>query len=172
MKSSMRVSVVVAICAGILSAQNPGAAGPSPLLGAFLLGEWTANTDTELGHATALTSFTAELDRHIVTRRSSTTYTSGKDAGTRHDDLLILYPDEPGSAPRAIYFDSEGHVIRYAVTFPAPNTVVFESDPSQPGPRYRLTHKVTGPRMETKFEIKAPGQSEFQTYVSGVSTRK
>ena len=138
----------------------------------FLMGEWVTDTDTELGHATALSSFAPELDRQILTRRGSTSYTSGRNAGQRHDDLLIVYPEGASGGMKAIYFDAEGHVIHYTVTIPEPNTAVFDSDPAQPGPRYRLTHKVTGRQMETKFEVAAPGQANYQTYVSGVSSRK
>ena len=63
-------------------------------------------------------------------------------------------------------------MIHYNVTTPSPDTAVFESDPSHPGPRYRLTHAVKGKTMETKFEIAPPGQSQYQTYVSGRAIRK
>jgi hypothetical protein len=138
----------------------------------FLLGEWTTDTDTELGHSTAVSVFAPDLERHILTRRASSRFTSGKNAGEHHDDLLVMYAEGPQDGIRAIYFDGEGHVIHYTVAVPEPNTAVFDSDPAQPGPRYRLTHKVTGRQMETRFEVAAAGQTRYQTYISGVSTRK
>jgi len=38
---------------------------------------------------------------------------------------MVIYLE---GTPRAIYFDSEGHVIRYKISFPADESVVFESD--------------------------------------------
>lgn len=166
LKCVLRVIVGLLIGAYALSAQPPLERV------SFLVGAWTTDTDTELGHATALSTFALELDRQILTRRGSTKYTSGKLAGQQHDDLLIVYREGPDHGLKAIYFDAEGHVIRYNVTIPEPDTAVFDSDPARPGPRYRLTHKVTGRQMETKFEVAAPGKSDYRTYVSGVSTRK
>jgi len=169
MHAAHRTAAALLIAAAAAIAQNTAA--PLDRV-AFLLGDWLTHDDTELGHADAASSFTADLDRHIVVRRSTTKYTSGKNAGTKHSDLLIVYAEGTDSALRAIYFDGEGHVIHYRVTVPAANMAQFESDPAQPGPRYRLTHKVTGNRMETRFEMALPGQAEFKTYVSGVSTRQ
>jgi hypothetical protein len=172
----LQAALAFLICAGALAAQPAAqpAGAPRPPLErvGFLLGDWTTDSDTERGHATALNTFALDLDRQILTRRGSTEFSSGKNAGTRHDDLLVIYPEGPNGGIAAIYFDSEGHVIHYTVTIPEPNAAVFESDPAQPGPRFRLTHKVTGRRMETKFEIAAPGQTNYQTHISGVSTRK
>jgi hypothetical protein len=169
----VQAAFVCLACAGIVAAQSAGGSRPaaqSPLERAgFLLGEWTTHDETELGHADAVSSFASDLDRHVVIRRSSTKFTSGRNAGTGHDDLLILYVQD--SRLRAVYFDSEGHTIQYSVSFPSPNTALFESDPGQPGPRYRLTHRVTGSKMETKFEIALPGTG-FHTHVSSTSTRK
>ncbi len=60
-------------------------------------------------------------------------------SGAQHDDLMIIYAGYR-RALRAIYFDTEGHVIRYSLSFPAPDRVVFESESGPPGPRYRLTY--------------------------------
>ena len=139
---------------------------------AFLFGEWAARGDTELGAAEGVCSFTPEIGNRIVVRRSWVKYSSGRAAGTRHEDLLIIYAEDMDSRLRAVFFDGEGHVIHYNVTVPSPNEAVFESEPSQPGPKYRLTHTVTDKTLETRFEVAPPGQSKYQTYVSGSATRK
>jgi hypothetical protein len=108
----LRATLVLLIGACALSAQPP----LERIL--FLLGNWASDTDTELGHATALSTFAQELDRRILTRRGSTKYTSGKNAGQQHDDLLIVYPEGPNGGMKAIYFDAEGHVIHYTGTDP------------------------------------------------------
>src|ERR1700722_16845299 len=78
----------------------------------FLLGKWTGmagEKDTPLGAGQGGFSFQTELNGKIIVRHNQAAYTSGE----RHEDLMVIYPDAPDSKPHAIYFDSEGHVIRY-----------------------------------------------------------
>jgi len=136
----------------------------------FLLGDWTGAAgakDTQLGPGQGEFSFKAELNQKIIVRRNNAHY----DSGQQHDDLLVIYLDTPDATPHAIYFDSEGHVIRYALTFPSPQRVVFESDGSQPGPRYRLTYWMEGPSLNGRFEL-APPSAAYQTYMSWKSKRR
>jgi hypothetical protein len=138
----------------------------------FLLGNWTAaGGGSQTGEGQGAFSFTPDLDRSIVMRRNLAEYHDGPNAGTRHDDLMIVYADPSGSPLRAIYFDSEGHTIRYNVKTPVPNVAVFESDGTQPGPKYRLTYALHGKNLDGKFEI-APAGAEFKTYLSWSSVRK
>jgi len=136
----------------------------------FLVGNWTGMAgakDTQAGAGQGDFSFQPELKQKIVVRRNSANYASG----ATHDDLMIIYFDPPDSAPRAIYFDSEGHVIRYNLAFPSANRVVFESDGSQPGPRYRLTYWLEGASLNGTFEIAAaPG--EYKNYLRWTSKRR
>ena len=136
----------------------------------FLLGNWTGaagEKDTQNGSGQGAFSFQPELGRKIIVRRNNATY----DSGASHDDLMIIYMDPPDSPPRAIYFDSEGHVIRYNVAFPSANRVVFESDGSQPGPRYRLMYWMEGASLNGTFEIgMSPGA--YKNYLSWTSKKK
>ncbi len=166
----MRLLISLLICGFVLSAQT-GASTPAGQV-SFLFGEWTSKGPTQLGDAEGSSTFTPELENQVVVRRSWVKYTSGKAAGTRHDDLLIIYAEAPDTRLRAIFFDGEGHIIRYLVTVASPGKAVFESDGAEAGPRYRLTHAVTGKTMETRFEMAMPGQSGYRTYVSGTSTKK
>jgi hypothetical protein len=125
----------------------------------FLLGQWNGvagEKDTQIGAGQGAFSFELELNKKIIVRRNSASYSSG----VTHDDLLVIY-DEGG--PRAIYFDSEGHVIRYNIFVPAENRVVFESDGP---PKYRLTYWLDHGSLNGKFEI------ADKTYMSWTSTRK
>jgi hypothetical protein len=62
-------------------------------------------------------------------------------------------------------------VIQYALTFPAPQRVVFESDGTHPGPKYRLTYWAENRSLNGRFEIAAaPG--EYKTYLSWTSKRR
>ena len=145
-------------------AQTPAQANDAWKKMEFLLGAWTGiagENDTQIGAGQGVASFELDLDKKIIVRHNRASYASG----VKHDDLLIIYLDIPDSTPRAIYFDSEGHVIRYNLAFPAANRVVFESDGSQPGPRYRLTYWKDGALVDGTFEVAAkPG--EYKNYMT------
>ena len=133
----------------------------------FLLGNWAGSagqTDTQLGAGEGGFSFDLELNRKIIVRHNHAGYASG----AQHDDLMVIYLDAPDDTTRAIYFDSEGHVIRYNLTFPTSNKVIFESDGTQAGPRYRLSYWLNGRALDGKFEVAPPG-SEYKTYMSWTS---
>ena len=136
----------------------------------FVMGKWVGmagEKDTPLGAGQGGFSFEFDLNRKIIVRRNRAEYNSG----ARHDDLMVIYLDAPNDTPRAILFDTEGHTIKYNLTFPGPNRVVFESDGTQPGPRYRLTYWMNGMSLEGKFEIGAPG-SDYKQYMAWTSKRE
>jgi hypothetical protein len=139
----------------------------------FLIGEWAGDSDSDKGSG----KFTLEpdLDGKVLVRRNHADIpaSQGRAAAT-HDDLMVIYREEPGKPSKAIYFDSEAHVIHYNVSFSDDKrTLTFLSDASQSGPRYRLTYVNTGPDAITiKFEIAAPGKAdEFKTYLEGKARR-
>ena len=171
----MRASVILGlVLLSVLPARaqsTPGNAGDSPWKKLeFLLGKWAGSAgekDTPLGAGQGGFSFDLELNQKIIVRRNHAGYTSG----VQHDDLMVIYLDAPDNTPRAIYFDTEGHTIRYNLTFPTSNKVVFESDgASQPGPRYRLSYWLDGRALDGKFEVAPPG-SEYTTYLSWTSKK-
>ena len=130
----------------------------------FLLGKWTGvagEKETPLGAGQGGFSFEPQLNQKIILRHNHAGYSTG----VQHDDLMVIYLDMPNPTPRAIYFDTEGHVIRYNLTFPANNKVVFESDGTQAGPRFRLSYSLDGPTLAGKFEVAPPG-AEYKPYLS------
>ena len=134
---------------------------------AFMLGNWVGvagDKDNQLGPGQGSCSFEAGLDNRVIIRRNTASY----DSGVKHDDLMVIYID--GGA-RAIYFDNEGHVIHYNVSAPSRHRVVFESDGTQPGPKYRLSYWLEGELLKVTFEIAPPG-SDYKTYTSGALKRK
>ncbi len=161
-----RLLITILLAATFLPAQTKNPWEPLE----FLLGTWNANADAESGSSGA-TTFKFDLQKQLIVRTNFAQYAKGPQAGTRHDDLMIIYFDPPAQTPRAIYFDSEGHTIRYNITIPQRNSIVFESEPSQPGPRYRLSNSVTGKKLEGKFEIAAPGKSDYKPYLTWTSTK-
>lgn len=137
----MRVVIASLLLAVSLRAQSPDW---KPL--EFLLGKWhgvAGEKDTQIGAGQGDYSFTLDLDKKIIIRRNNATYTSG----VTHDDLMIIYVE---GTTWAIYFDSEGHVIRYKITVPEANRAIFESDGA---PKYRLTCWLDHESLNGKFEI-------------------
>jgi hypothetical protein len=150
-----------AVLAAALYAQAP-AANPWQRLD-FLMGKWigvAGPKDTPLGPGQGAFSFESDMGGKIVIRHNQAVY----DSGAKHDDLMIVYLDAPDT-PRAIYFDSEGHTIHYNLTFPKPDTVVFESEKSQAGPRYRLTYWMENGGLNGKFELASPG-ADYKPYLN------
>jgi hypothetical protein len=138
-----------------------GAAAPRPAdpldaklapLG-FLLGDW--------GAPGGGSSFTVAAGGHAVLRWNESI---GK---ARHEDTMTVFVE--GDAVRALYVDSEGHVIRYGVTAASAaegGGVTMTSDPG-PGPRFRLvyTPKPDG-TVAGEFDIAPPGQADWKPYLT------
>jgi len=137
----------------------------------MLIGTWESAGDNQLGQGVGTASFARELNGQIIVRRSFAEYKSGRQAGTRHDDLVVIYRDAPDATPKAIYFDSEGHAIRYTVATPTERSVVFQSDGSDPGPRYRLSYARAENVLNGTFEIAMPG-ADYKTYLSWTSSKR
>ncbi len=159
------------------------AAAPAPAAGAetrsadpwaplrFLVGTWKSEGgggkpgDAVGGGFT----FTLELDGKVAVRRGRAEYAprEGQAKGTVHEDLTVIEPRKNGF--EALYWDNEGHRIRYRVRSEA-GTVIFESEPG-PGPRFRLVYARRGADVvEVAFSIAAPGK-EFRPYVTGLARR-
>ena len=137
----MRFVLVVLLSAICLRAQT----GDTLKRLDFLLGDWVGiagEKDTPQGAGQGDFSFHADLNGKIIVRRNAARY----DSGEKHDDLMIIYLDDPG-APRAIYFDAEGHVIHCKIAFPAADRVEFESD------MFRLTYWMENSVLNGKFEV-------------------
>ena len=150
--------------AAVLAAEDWGPAQ-------FLVGHWTGEGTGQPGNGSGAFSFAADLAGHVLVRKSFADYPAadGKPA-FRHDDLMVVYRDESSHGLQAIYFDSEGHVIRYTVS-PAGQGVVFLSDGAVNQVRYRMTYTPAGKdSLKIKFEIAAPGK-EFTTYIEAAARR-
>ncbi len=113
----------------------------------FLFGNWKGSGSGEPGAGSGQYSFQPELNGQVVVRRSYNQLAKGP----RHEDLLVIYADGPEGARRGMYFDSEGHVIRYRMATPEAGRVVFESEGEGPG--YRLTYWMHGDVLKGRFEV-------------------
>ena len=139
----------------------------------FLVGNWAGAGGGAPGQGAGDFAFKAELQGKVIVRTSSADYpATANSPATHHDDLIVISAEN--GKPRADYFDSEGHVIRYNVDVPAPNTAVFVSDASAPGPQYRLKYVLDSAGLLTgTFEVAPPGSGgKFQQYLSWTARKK
>jgi hypothetical protein len=169
MKTLIPALLVVLVCAG--------AAVDDPWSDyRFLLGDWQGEGDGGPGKGSGGFSFARDLQGKVLVRKNRTDFpaTSGRPAST-HEDLMVVYPGEGGRNARAIYFDSEGHVINYVASFSSDKrTLTFVSDATPSTPRFRLSYTHgEGETLRIKFEIAAPGKpDEFKTYLEGAAHRE
>ena len=155
------------------TAQTPAADPLAPL--DFLLGTWSAATNGGSAGSTVVGNYTfaRELGGHVMQRTGAPSNCEGpKDFDCLHHDQLSVYAEQ--GAPMALYLDSEGHVIHYAITTPDAHTVVFLS--TTPGPKFKLTYHLegSGPKavMTGKFQFAPPGSDDFHSYLEWSGTKQ
>ena len=162
------VAVLCMLWLGAMWAQAPAQAKADPLARlAFLDGNWIAKAQGPGGVAASGSyRFATELDGHVLARHSRTAECkapSGFDC--EHGDLLYVFAEGPAGALKAIYFDSEGHVLHYDVSTPTPTTAIFGTDSAMPGPQFRLVYELKDGVMSGRFQLKAPGSTEWRSYL-------
>ncbi len=136
----------------------------------FLIGTWVAVVSGRPGEGDAGgATFALELGDNVLTRRSYAHFpaTPERPAFT-HEDLLYVYPD--GDDWRAMYFDNEGHVLRYHADSDGRHAR-FETEPDAQGMRYRLAYEPNDERLRVSFAI-APSDGTFTEHVGGLMERK
>jgi hypothetical protein len=137
MKSSKVILAIILLVSGQLlhgqQASNPWEKWN------HLIGEWVGEGNGQPGQGEGKLSFQTDPDGKILVRKNHTVFpATASSKATTHDDLLIVYPGSSESQPEAIYFDNEGHTIKYKVSF-SDNSVVLTSDISANNPRFRLS---------------------------------
>jgi hypothetical protein len=142
----------------------------------FLLGKWVAEGGGQPGQASAGGfSFDFDLQGKVLIRRNYSEYpATASKPPFRHDDLMLIY-QEPNKGTRADYFDNEGHVIHYSVTFSEDKkTVTFVSDVISSAPRFRFIYRqVKDDSLSMEFDIAPPGKPDsFSKYVEGTAKRR
>jgi hypothetical protein len=138
------VLVALALAAGLLTAETPAKWAQFD----FMIGKWKAETGNF--------SFLPELNGQTLVRHNV-----NNTPGQKHEDVMIVYQED---GPKAIYFDTEGHTIRYTISFPAKNSAVFAS--VGPGPKYRLSYVLNGDKLDGKFEV------DGKIYLQWTTTRE
>jgi len=141
---------------------------------AILLGKWTGIGSGSPGEGSGSFSFAFDLDSTILVRRTHSEYPpkAGEKTGIIHDDFIVIYPDGKPDRFRADYFDNEGHVIHYAVSWTNdPPGVVFTSDSGPGTARYKLVYSREQSGLLTiEFFIAPPG-GELKRYLKGSAQR-
>lgn len=137
----------------------------------WLMGQWAGEGSGQPGQGGGTFSFSYDLDKNIIVRKSHSEYPAKDNKPTIvHDDLMIIYLDFNGSPSRAIYFDNEGHTINYQVTY-SDKSIVLTSDKIPNIPVFRLTYLLLDTDMvDTKFEMSQDGKS-YRTYLEGKSKK-
>jgi hypothetical protein len=168
------LSLLVSMLAVPCSARQVGAASLNDLRP--FTGEWVGEGDGGPGQGSGAFSFSFDLQGKVLVRKNYADYPASKDRPAfRHDDLMIVYPDAGSKGIRAIYFDSESHVIEYSVTVsPDQKTLTFLSDALASAPRYRLVYtRVGDDSLTLEFDIAPPGKPDaFSKYIVAKLRRK
>jgi hypothetical protein len=137
----------------------------------WLIGEWIGEGSGQPGKGGGTFSFSYDLDKKIIVRKSHSEYppTNNKPA-VIHDDLMIIYEDFNENPSKAIYFDNEGHIINYQITY-SDKSIVLTSVIIPNVPIFRLTYSLVDfGTIDTKFEMSQDGE-KFMTYIEGRSQR-
>lgn len=135
----------------------------------YLVGEWVGEGNGQPGQGVGKFSFQTDLDSKILVRKSQTIFpATDKSAETKHTDLLIIYPASDVNAQEAIYFDNEGHTIKYNVTFSG-NSIVLTSAVNQNRPGFRFSYSAIDDKtVKMSFEMASPQKpEEFKMYLEG-----
>jgi hypothetical protein len=167
----MRYLVFLVLLIAASAADKTGGWGPLD----SLVGDWVGEGGGGPGQGNGSFSFKPDLQGKVLVRKNRAEYPATKDrAAAVHEDLMVVYREPSDGGLRAIYFDSEGHTIRYEVRGAGDGSeAVFVSGEEAAAPRYRLTYTRVGQdRMKIKFEIAPPGKpGQFVTYIEAGARR-
>ena len=138
----------------------------------WLIGKWNGEGSGNPGEGNGYFTFSKDLGEKVIIRKGHTEFpATEKSPRAIHDDLMIIYFDYPGSEPKAVYFDNEGHTIYYKIEFPEKD-ITFISQKSGNMPVFRLTYKqIDEGAVNVKFEISKDGIN-FAKYLEGKSLKE
>ncbi len=139
----------------------------------YLIGEWVGEHNGQPGEGEGRFSFQTDLGGKILVRKSHTVFpATDKSAAIVHDDLLIIYPGSGNNDQEAIYFDNEGHTIKYKVGY-TDKSIILTSSITPNETRFRFTYtKIDDKSVNASFEMAQPqAPEEFKTYLSGKAAK-
>ena len=111
----------------------PLAASPTRMPGnriGFSSGSGRARAAASLAKGRDKSLFAWDLQEKVLVRRNRAEYPAAQGRpAVLHEDLMVIYLADQSGPTRAIYFDSEGHVINYAASISEDGrTLTFLSD--------------------------------------------
>jgi hypothetical protein len=139
----------------------------------YLIGEWVGEHNGQPGAGEGKFSFQTDLDGKILVRKSRTVFPATTSTSEfTHDDLMIIYQGVGDNPQEAIYFDNEGHTIKYKVSF-TDKSIILTSDIIANAPRFRYTYTVIDDKtVNGSFEMASPqAPEEFKMYLEGKATK-
>ena len=138
----------------------------------WLIGDWTGEGSGVPGQGAGYFSFQPDLGGKILLRKNHSEYPAVKDKPEIiHDDLMIVYRDKSDQTDKATYFDNEGNVINYSITY-SQQSIVLTSGKVKNSPIFRLTYDaLANEAIGVKFEMSRDGE-KFVTYTEGKCRKK
>lgn len=137
----------------------------------WLIGEWKGEGTGQPGAGSGVSVFSFDLNQNILTKKGHSEYpATDKKPNVVHDDMMIIYSNGAENPSKAIYFDNEGHVINYIITY-ADKTITLTGEKLSNAPVFRLTYSwLSNDMMDTRFEISQDGE-KFMMYIQGKSKK-
>jgi hypothetical protein len=137
----------------------------------WLIGDWEGEGSGQPGSGGGTFSFSLDLDSKVLIRKSHSEYPSAEGKSTLvHEDLMIVYLDFSGSPNKAIYFDNEGHIINYTISY-SDKEIILTSDKVPNSPVFRLVYSLLDTEtINTRFEFSQDGEN-FSPYIEGKSKK-
>jgi hypothetical protein len=167
MKSSKIIIVAILLFSGqLLNGQQPKNQWEKWNI---LIGEWIGEGTGQPGQNEGKFSFQTDLDGKILIRKNHSAFPeTTKSKAMIHDDLLIVYPGTASGTQESIYFDNEGNIIKYKVSF-TENSIILTSDVTSNAPRFRLSYIFIDKKtVNITFEMTSPqAPDDFKMYLEG-----
>jgi hypothetical protein len=139
----------------------------------YLVGEWVGEGSGQPGQGEGKFSFQTDLDGKIMVRKSHTVFPATVNSKEIvHNDLLIIYQAGSDDSQEAIYFDNEGHTIKYKVSY-TEKSIILTSSITANETRFRFTYTdIDSKTVNSSFEMASPKTpEEFKMYLSGKSVK-
>jgi hypothetical protein len=135
-----------------------------------LLGAWTAEDGSGGTPGRAVRggeTWAADLDGRVIVRRYFSEYPASPQRAAFRLEGMTVVARTPTGGLVAHDFDNDGHVIDYVVEA-TDTAIVFTSEATAAGPRFRLTFRPVAGRLNVQFEIAKAGEpNHFTSYVAG-----
>lgn len=168
----MKKNIVAFGIALLICASNaPGQQDSTWLQWNWLVGDWVGEGTGAPGESTGGFTLYPDLGAKVLVRRGHTQFpeSAGKPE-VIHDDLMVVYAGPAGQPDRAVYFDNEGHVINYSITY-ADSAIVLTSETTKNSPVFRLIYgRLAQGSVIVRFAMSRDGK-QFVTYTEGKCRR-